>query len=169
MKNEQDCEVWLLRTSALRRYKGNRGTRNRPNKFRDVWETGPSSLLPFQGNSRKLVASLWSASLYWQKQNVQTQEMCCNIKNWRYLPSPGVKVEPDVNVSCGIIRKQPALECTLFITILYMTQHWISCFGLKHLLQIEVKTICFHHEKEKGSIFKFVWYIFNILKFAWRQ
>ena len=36
----KDCEVWWLRTSALRRYKGNRGTRNRPEKIPDSWETG---------------------------------------------------------------------------------------------------------------------------------
>lgn len=84
----------------------NCGTRNRPVKFWDFWETCPSSLMPFQGNSRKLVTSLWSASLYWQKQNVQTHEMYCNIKNWRQFPSPGVKVKPPVNVSYGIIRKQ---------------------------------------------------------------
>ena len=36
-KNQEDCEVWRLRTSALRRYKGNCGTRNRPEKFRDFW------------------------------------------------------------------------------------------------------------------------------------
>ena len=29
------CEIWWLRTSASRRYKGNRSTRNRPAKFRD--------------------------------------------------------------------------------------------------------------------------------------
>ena len=42
-KNLEDCQVWWLRTSALRRYKGNCGTRNRPEKFRDFWETGPWS------------------------------------------------------------------------------------------------------------------------------
>ena len=40
-KNQGDCEVWRPRTSALRRYKRNCGTRNRPEKFRDFWETGP--------------------------------------------------------------------------------------------------------------------------------
>jgi len=40
-KNQEDWEVWRLRTSALRRYKGNYGTQNRPKKFRDFWETGP--------------------------------------------------------------------------------------------------------------------------------
>ena len=45
---KEDCEVWWLRTSALRRYKGNCGTRNRPEKFRDFWETGPRSWL-FEG------------------------------------------------------------------------------------------------------------------------
>ena len=34
-----------LRTSAVRRYKGNCGTRNRPEKFRDFCETGPRSRL----------------------------------------------------------------------------------------------------------------------------
>ena len=40
-KNQEDCEVWWLRNSALRRYKGNKGTRNRPQTFRDFWDTGP--------------------------------------------------------------------------------------------------------------------------------
>ena len=39
-KNKEDCEVWWLRTPPLRRYKGNCGTRNRPEKFRNFWETG---------------------------------------------------------------------------------------------------------------------------------
>ena len=38
-KNQEDCEVWWLRTSALLRYKGNCGTRNRPEKFRDFLAT----------------------------------------------------------------------------------------------------------------------------------
>ena len=44
-KNQEDCEVWWLRTSALRRYKGNCDTRNRPEKFRDFWKQaqGPVS------------------------------------------------------------------------------------------------------------------------------
>ena len=33
MKNQEDCEVWRLRTPALRRYKGNYGTRNRLKSF----------------------------------------------------------------------------------------------------------------------------------------
>ena len=41
--NQEDCEVWWLRTSesASRRYRGNYGTRNKPERFRDFWETGP--------------------------------------------------------------------------------------------------------------------------------
>ena len=38
-KSQEDCEVWWLRTSAWRRYKGNCGTRN-TEKFRDFRETG---------------------------------------------------------------------------------------------------------------------------------
>ena len=34
-------EVWWLRTLTLRRYNGNCSTRNRPEKFRDFWKTGP--------------------------------------------------------------------------------------------------------------------------------
>ena len=34
-------EVWCLRTSALRRYNGNCGTRQRSEKLRDFWETSP--------------------------------------------------------------------------------------------------------------------------------
>ena len=40
-KNQEDCEVWWLRTSASWRYKENCGTRTRPEKFRDFWDTGP--------------------------------------------------------------------------------------------------------------------------------
>ena len=40
MKNQEDCEVLWLRTSAMRRHKGNYRTRKRPEKFRDFWETG---------------------------------------------------------------------------------------------------------------------------------
>ena len=40
-KNQEDWEVWRLRTSALRRYKGNWGTRSRPEESRDFWQTGP--------------------------------------------------------------------------------------------------------------------------------
>ena len=40
-KNQKDFEIWRLRTSMLQRYKGNCGTRNRPEMFRDSWETGP--------------------------------------------------------------------------------------------------------------------------------
>ena len=43
-KNQEDCEVWRRRTSALRRYEGNYVTRNRPEKFPDFLETGPWSL-----------------------------------------------------------------------------------------------------------------------------
>ena len=41
-KNQQDCEVSWLRTSASRAYRGNCGTRNK--QFRDLWETGPRGL-----------------------------------------------------------------------------------------------------------------------------
>ena len=40
-KNQEDCEFWWLRTLALQRYKGNCDTRNRPDKFWDLRETGP--------------------------------------------------------------------------------------------------------------------------------
>ena len=33
MKNQEDCEVWRLRTPVLRRYEGNCGTRNRLKSF----------------------------------------------------------------------------------------------------------------------------------------
>ena len=50
-KNQKDCEVWWLRTSALRGHKGNCSTRNRPGKIWDSWEIGPwllsASLWPF--------------------------------------------------------------------------------------------------------------------------
>lgn len=36
-------KVWWLRTPAFQRYKWNCGTRNRLEKFRNFWETGPSS------------------------------------------------------------------------------------------------------------------------------
>lgn len=35
--------VWWLRTPAFQRYKWNCGARNRLEKFRNFWETGPSS------------------------------------------------------------------------------------------------------------------------------
>ena len=38
-KNQEDCEFWWLRTSAWQKYKGNCGTRSRPDKFRDFRET----------------------------------------------------------------------------------------------------------------------------------
>ena len=36
-------QVWWLRASPLRRYKGNCGVRNRPERFRNFWETGLGS------------------------------------------------------------------------------------------------------------------------------
>ena len=45
-----------LRTSAVRRYKGNCGTRNRPEKFRDFWEIGPCG--PFLESPEKAFLKL---------------------------------------------------------------------------------------------------------------
>ena len=52
-----DFEVWRLRTSALRRYKGNCGTRYWPEKFRDFWETGPKTAKFFPPAEPFLVSS----------------------------------------------------------------------------------------------------------------
>ena len=43
MKNQEDCKVWWLRTSALRRYKGNCGIQNGSEKFRAYFEKQASN------------------------------------------------------------------------------------------------------------------------------
>ena len=69
-KNQEDCEVWWLRISALRIYKGSCGTRNRPEKFRDFCETVPWCDIRI---SSKLVDSS-----HWVKQK--------NTRSWLTFP-----------------------------------------------------------------------------------
>ena len=45
-KTQEDCEVWWVRTVALRRWRRNCGTRNRPEKFRDIWQRIPQGAFP---------------------------------------------------------------------------------------------------------------------------
>lgn len=41
-KNQEDCMLWWLRTSALQRHKGNFSPQKGPEKLRDLWETDHS-------------------------------------------------------------------------------------------------------------------------------
>ena len=58
-RNQEDCEV---RTLTLRRYKGNCGVWNRPEKFRNFWETGPRPGL------LEAWAALTSVNYHWNVQ-----------------------------------------------------------------------------------------------------
>ena len=63
-KNQEECEVWRLRNSALRRYRGNCVTRRRPEKFRDFWETVPWCPDPCFRLQNRDPTLLWSTRLW---------------------------------------------------------------------------------------------------------
>ena len=75
-KNQEDCEVWWLRNSAFRRYKRDRGTQNRLEKFGNFWETGdrfskvPKAFQAWKAIRRTPTRKFWKAGLFiWCKGN----------------------------------------------------------------------------------------------------
>ena len=88
-KNQEDCEVWWLRTSDLQRYKGNCGTRNRSQseKF------GPLGL-----TMRKLPTNLWITI-----SQVHEQFFSCSTLCFLPLESVYPYAQPFLSVACSVI------------------------------------------------------------------
>lgn len=95
-KNQEDCEVLWLRTTALRTYKGNCSTRNRPGKFRNVWETGPSfeilqGLLPYENGISLLTLSparIRNDSITWSAVSVSAVSLVMKSRNAWNVTNP---------------------------------------------------------------------------------
>ena len=82
-KNQEDCEIWWLRNTALLRCNGNCGTRNRPENFRDFWETGPCWSLYFY-------LSLWTVA---SVVNRLCRGIVCFVSSTLSFANPSGKVQ----------------------------------------------------------------------------